>query len=266
MRLQGKTAIITGAASGMGKSSALLFAQEGAHVAVVDLDEDAAETVAREIVAAGGTAVGIGADVSNASDVHRMVNRATGELGLPTILFNNAGIDPEAKKSLLDVDQEMWDRIMAVNLKAPFLATRYLASLMIEEKQTGSIINTASIGAFVVAGTAGYCASKGGLMAFTRVAAVELGQYGIRVNALCPGATWTGMVETQIEELRARGADIPDEAELAKRYSVLGRIARPIEMARMALFLASDESSYATGAAFTNDGGMSIMAGVETHP
>lgn len=264
MRLNREIAIITGAASGVGKASARLFAQEGAKVVVVDLDENAAKAVAGEISATGGKAIGIGADVSCMLDVQRMTYMTVEEFGVPSILFNNAGIDPEAKRRLLDVDEATWDRIVAVNLKAPFLATKHVASVMIEAGKSGSIINTASIGAFVAAGSAGYCASKGGLVAFTRVAAVELGQYRIRVNALCPGATWTGMVERQMAELRTRGVDIPDETELAKRYSVLGRIAKPIEVARMALFLASDESSYATGAAFSVDGGMSIMTGVET--
>ena len=264
MRLQNKVAIVTGGASGMGRSASTLFASEGARVAVVDLKQEWAQSTVDEIVAAGGTAIAVGADVSNAEHMAHLVSRTVDELGTPTVLFNNAGIDPENKQPLLDVSEDVFDQVMAVNLKGPWLGIKHVAPLMIEAG-AGSIINTASIGAFIAASTAAYCASKGGVVALTRVAAVELGRYNIRVNALCPGATWTGMAQKQMAELEARGITAPTEAELARRYSVLGRLGHPDDMAQMALFLASDESSYATGATFSNDGGMSIMAGVDTH-
>jgi 3-oxoacyl-[acyl-carrier protein] reductase len=264
MRLEGKIAIVTGGASGMGKSASILFAAEGARVAVVDLHEEAAQLTVDEIIGAGGDAIAIGADVSRSTDVANLVARTRSELGLPTVLFNNAGIDPENKLPLVDVPEDIFDQVMAVNLKGPWLGIKHVAPLMIEAGG-GSIINTASIGAFVAASTAAYCASKGGVVALTRVAAVELGRFNIRVNALCPGATWTGMAEKQMAELSARGIVVPTEEELAARYSTLGRLGRPIDMAQMALFLASDESAYANGGAFVNDGGMSIMAGVDTY-
>jgi NAD(P)-dependent dehydrogenase (short-subunit alcohol dehydrogenase family) len=264
MRLDGKVAIITGAAGGMGKASALLFAAEGAKVAVVDLTEEMAAGTVAEIVDAGGIAIAIGADVSKADDVQRIAERTKAELGLPTVLFNNAGIDPEQKKPMIDTDEDVFDKVLAVNLKGPWLTMKYVVPMMIEAGG-GSIINTGSIGAFVAASTAGYCASKGGVVAMSRVAAVELGHYGIRVNSLNPGATWTPMADRQLEELKARGVTPPDMATLSKNFSVLGRLGTPEDMARMALFLASDESAYATGAAFNNDAGMSIMTGVDTY-
>lgn len=264
MRLEGKTAIITGAAAGMGEASALLFAAEGARVAVVDLAHDAAAVVADKIIEAGGSAIAIAADVSDPAEVELIAAHTVAELGTPTILCNNAGIDPESKRPMLDVPDDIFDLVMAVNLKGPWLTMKRIVPLMIEAGG-GSVVNTASIGAFIAAGTAAYCASKGGLVAMTRVAAIELGKYNIRVNALCPGATWTTMATKQLAELAARGVASPDRSELARRYSVLGRLGTPDDMARMALFLASDESAYATGATFTNDAGMSVMAGVDTY-
>ncbi|QTX05971.1 SDR family NAD(P)-dependent oxidoreductase [Agromyces archimandritae] len=265
MRLEGKVAIITGAAGGMGKSAALRFAAEGAKVAVVDLQEEAARSAVDEIVAAGGTALAIGADVSNAADVQRIVERTSAELGLPTVLYNNAGVDLENKLPMTETGEDVFDKIIAVNLKGPWLLMKAVVPAM-TEAGGGSIINTGSIGAIRAASTAVYCASKGGLLAMTRVAAAELGRFGIRVNGLNPGATMTPMAYQQAEELRARGVEIPDESVASRQFSVLGRFGQPGDIADMALFLASDEASYITGAEFNVDGGMSIMTAVTTHP
>ncbi|MEQ6897764.1 SDR family oxidoreductase [Microbacterium sp. KR10-403] len=264
MRLEGKVAIITGAAGGMGKAAALLFAAEGAKVAVVDLREETAQRTVDEIVAAGGEAIAIGADVSNADDVARIADRTKDELGLPTVLYNNAGVDLENKFPMLKVTEDVFDKVIAVNLKGPWLLMKAVAPLM-SEAGGGSIINTGSIGALRSASTAVYCASKGGLLAMSRVAATELGQYGIRVNGLNPGATMTPMAYQQAEELRSRGVELPPESESSKQFSVLGRFGQPEDIAHMALFLASDESSYITGADFNVDGGMNIMTAVATH-
>lgn len=264
MRLAGKIAIITGAAGGMGRSAALLFASEGAKVAVVDLQQEAAQNTVDAIEAAGGTAIAIGADVSNEADVARIMQRTTAELGLPTVLYNNAGVDLENKFSMLKVDEAVFDKIIAVNLKGPWLMMKHVAPLM-TEAGGGSIINTGSIGALRSASTAIYCASKGGLLAMSRVAATEMGPVGIRVNGLNPGATMTPMAHQQAEELRARGVEIPAESEASKQFSVLGRFGQPEDIANMALFLASDESAYVTGAEFNVDGGMNIMTAVSTH-
>jgi len=259
MKLADKVAIITGAARGMGEASALLFAKEGAKVAVVDLVKTDAQATVDRIRKDGGTAIAIEADVSRTADVERVVSETVAELGLPTILFNNAGVDLEEKRLLIDTDEAAFDRTIEVNLKGPWLMMKHVAPKMIEAGG-GSIINTASIGAFVAASTAGYCASKGGVVAMTRVAAAELGEHGIRVNALCPGATASPMAAHQRAELEAAGVKI--SAKGLQRISALGRMADVEEMAKMALFLASDDSSFATGAPFINDGGWMSLSGV----
>jgi 3-oxoacyl-[acyl-carrier protein] reductase len=259
MRLAGKIAIVTGAAGGMGEAAALLFAREGSQVAAVDLDEARVAPVVEQIRAAGGTAIAIGADVSVTADVQRIVDRTVAELGLPNVLFNNAGVDTEAKRSILEIDEAAFDKVVEVNLKGVWLMIKHVAPRMIEAGG-GSIINTASIGAFMVCSSAGYSASKAGVVGLTKVAAVELGKHRIRVNTLCPGATETPMAKHQREQMEANG--LPTSNEIIDRMGVLGRMARPEEMAQMALFLASDESSFATGADFVNDAGWLAMSGI----
>lgn len=263
MRLKNKIAIITGAAGGMGQAAAILFAQEGAKVAVVDLTESMAQPTVDQICEEGGQAIAIGADITRTEDVKRIAQRTVDELGLPNVLFNNAGVDLENKKPMIETSEEVFDRTVEVNLKGPWLMMKYVVPHMIQAGG-GSIINTASIGAFVAASTAGYCASKAGVVALTRVAAIELGRYNIRVNSLCPGATMTPMAMQQVNEMIARGVPIEAIEAAKKRMSVLGHMGEPIEMAKMALFLASDDSSFATGAPFINDGGLTVISGVET--
>ncbi|MBU6206105.1 MAG: SDR family oxidoreductase [Alphaproteobacteria bacterium] len=262
-RLAGKIAIITGAAGGMGEAATLLFAREGAKVAAVDLDEARLAPVVEQIKAAGGTAIAIGADVSKTTDVERIVARTCAELGLPTVMFNNAGVDSEGKRCILDIDEAAFDKVVEINLKGVWLMIKHVAPKMIEAGG-GSIVNTASIGAFVAASSAGYCASKAGVVGLTKAAAVELGRYNIRVNTLCPGATETPMARNQRAEMIAKG--LPISNEIMDRLGVLGRMALPEEMAKMALFLASDDSSYATGADFINDAGWMAMCGVTVQP
>jgi 3-oxoacyl-[acyl-carrier protein] reductase len=263
MRLAGKVAIITGSAGGMGQAAALLFAREGASVACIDLTEEAnAETIGL-LRAVGARAIAIAADVTVAADVERAVERTVAELGLPTVLFNNAGADTENKLSILDIEEAAFDRVVAVNLKGPWLMIKHVAPRMIDAGG-GSIVNTASISAFIAASTAGYSASKAGLVALSKVAAIELGRYNIRVNTLCPGATETPMARHQREEMAKAG--LPTSNAIIDRMGVLGRMAQPEEMAKMALFLASDEASFATGADFINDGGWMAMSGVPLRP
>ncbi|MFC4314562.1 SDR family NAD(P)-dependent oxidoreductase [Steroidobacter flavus] len=259
MKLANKVAIITGAAGGMGQAAAILFAQEGAKIAVIDLKESAAQPTVDQIRANGGTAIAIGADITRTEDVKRIVSRTVDELGPPNILYNNAGIDTEGKKPLIHVTEDEFDRTVAVNLKGPWLMMKYVVPHMIEAGG-GSIVNTASIAAFFVCNTVGYCGAKAGVVMMTKVAAVELGRYNIRVNALCPGATKTPMGEKVKAEMDARKAKLP----VVDKMGVLGRMATPLEMAKMALFLASDDSSFATGSAFINDGGWTSMSGLET--
>lgn len=260
MKLMVRVVIVTGAAGGMGEASAILFAQEGAHVALVDLQEEAANAVAETVRAAGGTAIAIGADVSQASDVERAVARTVRELGTPTILFNNAGIDTEAKQPLHQVSEEAFDRVLEVNLKGPWLMMKHVVPHMIAAVG-GSIVNTASIGAFIAALTAGYCASKAKLVALSRVGAVQLAQHGIRVNSLGPGATMSPLTHRELDEMEAHGLV---DAGMINRMSALDRFAEPIEQAKAALFLASDDPSFVTGAPLIVVGGWTSLAGVAT--
>jgi len=260
MRLKGKIAIVTGGAGGMGEASCILFAQEGAKVAVVDLKEEASQATVDTIRAAGGTAIAIGADVTVTADVKRIVERTISELGVPNVLFNNAGTDTEAKLPIHEVSEEAFDRVMEVNLKGPWLLMKYVVPHMIEAGG-GSIINTASVGAFIAALTAGYCASKAGLVALSRVGAVQLARHNIRVNSLCPGATMSPLTQRELKEMEAKGLVDP---QMIHRMSALGRFAEPIEQAKAALFLASDDSSFVTGAPLIVDGGWTSLSGVPT--
>lgn len=260
MKLHGKVAIVTGGAGGMGEASAILFAQEGAKVAVVDLREEAAAPTAQAIRDAGGSAIAIGADVTSTADVQRIVSRTVAELGVPTVLLNNAGTDTEGKLPLHEVSEEAFDRVIDVNLKGPWLLMKHVVPHMIEAGG-GAIVNTASIGAFIAALTAGYCASKAGLVALSRVGAVQLAKYNIRVNSLCPGATMSPLTMRELEEMEKHGLVDPD---MIYRMSALGRMAQPIEQAKAALFLACDDSSFVTGAPLIVDGGWTSLAGVAT--
>ena len=259
MKLKDKVAIVTGAAGGIGEATAVLFAQNGAKVAVVDLRTDQAAQTVKTIADAGGIAHAIGGDVSSATDVQRIIQETVQKLGRPTVLINNAGVDLEGRNDIVDVSEEAFDRTMAVNVKGPWLMMRYVIPHM-KKAGGGSIVNTASVAAFFAASSAGYCGSKAAVVAMSRVAAIELGRYNIRVNSLCPGATETPMARKEREKLEAAGK--PTSSDMINRMSVLGRMATSMEMAKAALFLASDDSSFATGAPFIIDGGWTSIAGV----
>lgn len=250
MRLAGKVALITGAGSGMGRAASLIFAREGAKLAAVDVNEEAARHTADMIKREGGTAIAIRADVSRASDAEAMLATTERELGGPHVLYNNAGIEGEAG-FLAQLSEEAFDRVIAINLRGVWLGMRAALPRMIK-LGGGSIINTASIAGLVaIRGSGAYCAAKAGVIALTRVAALEYGRYNIRINAICPGAINTPMVQ------RVSGAEGMEPRAL-ERISVLGRIGEPEEIARMALFLASDECGFATGAPFIVDGGWTV--------
>jgi NAD(P)-dependent dehydrogenase (short-subunit alcohol dehydrogenase family) len=259
-KLVGKVAIVTGGGAGIGESSCVLFAREGARVVVVDRHAEAADRVAAEIAEAGGEALAVAADVSRPDDVKRIVAETLRAFGRPTVLFNNAGVNQEKRRPITHIEDEDFDRTLEVNLKGPFLMIKHVVPHMIEAGG-GAIVNTASTAAFDTVSTAGYSASKAGLVAMTRVAAGELGRYGIRVNALCPGATATPLAASQRGDMQARGLATGDE--LTRRVTVLGRMGDADEMARMALFLACEDSSYATGQPFVVDGGWMLYSGVE---
>jgi NAD(P)-dependent dehydrogenase (short-subunit alcohol dehydrogenase family) len=249
MQLTSKVALITGAASGIGRATAELFAREGAAVVIADVNEYAGQGAADKIASGGGKAVFQSADVTRAADCLRIVERAIREFGKIDILFNNAGIMRRA--TVLDLKEEDWDRVMAVNVKSIYLLSREVIPYM-QKVGGGSIINTAS-GWGLSGGpkAAVYCASKGAVVLLTKAMAVDHGPANIRVNCICPGDTDTAMLRGEAKQVGADEANFM--ADAAKRP--LGRVGLPKEVARAALYLASDASSFVTGTALVVDGG-----------
>jgi NAD(P)-dependent dehydrogenase (short-subunit alcohol dehydrogenase family) len=249
MRLANKVALITGGGSGIGKASSLLFAREGAKVVVVDLKKDTAQSTADEIRKAGGEAKAFAADVSKSKDAESMVKFAEESYGRLDIAFNNAGIFLPDDDSVTNTSEEVWDKVIDVNLKGVFLGCKYEIPALLRAGG-GSIINTASFVAIIGAAAPqiAYTASKGGVLAMTREIAIEFARKNIRVNALCPGPVETPL----LNEL------LSDPARRQRRLVHIppGRFARAEEMANAALFLASDEASFVNATTFLVDGGI----------
>jgi len=249
MQLPGKVALITGGASGIGRATALLFAREGATVAIADLNAQAGGAVASEIAQSGGRAIFEPADVTDAEDCRRLAERTIREFERIDILFNNAGIIRRA--TVLDLSEGDWDRVMTVNVKSIYLLSREVIPQM-QKQGGGSIINTASgWGLAGGAKAAVYCASKGAVVLLTKAMAIDHGPQKIRVNCICPGDTDTSMLRAEAQQLGE--ADDRFLAEAAKRP--LGRVGSADEIAQAVLYLASDASSFVTGTALVVDGG-----------
>jgi NAD(P)-dependent dehydrogenase (short-subunit alcohol dehydrogenase family) len=249
MRLENKVALITGAGGGIGGESALLFASVGAKVVVVDVEEAPGRETVRRVEAAGGKAAFIRADVSRAADCEAMVRFAESTYGRLDVLFNNAGIMDSQDDDAIATSEDTWERTLAVNLKGVFLGCKSGIPAL-RRAGGGSIINTASFVALLGAATpqVAYTASKGGVLALTRELAVIHAREKIRVNALCPGPLKTPLLMKFLDT----------QAKLERRlvHIPMGRFGEAKEMAKAALFLASDDSSYMTGATFTVDGGI----------
>jgi len=244
-RLDGKVAVITGGAGGIGRASAVRFAAEGAHVVAADLTADGVAEVA-EVV--GG--IGVVVDVTDAEQVQAMYQRAIDEFGGLDICFNNAGISPPDDDSILTTEADAWARVQAVNLTSVYLCCKYGIPHLLS-RGGGSIINTASFVAVLGSATSqiSYTASKGGVLAMSRELGVQFAREGVRVNALCPGP-----VDTPL--LRELFAKDPDRAARRLVHVPMGRFAKPEEIAAAAAFLASDDASFITASTFLVDGGI----------
>jgi len=245
-KLDGKVALITGAGSGIGRATALLFVKEGAKVVVVDYVPEGGEETVKMIREAGGEAIFIDADVSKAADVERMIKTTVDKYGRIDILYNNAGI-MGAYAFTADTPEKKWDTILNINLKGVFLGSRHAIPVMLNQGG-GVIINTASTaGMLGLPGLPAYCASKAGVIQLTKTIALEYADQNIRVNCICPGGILTPM---------SRPPDAADAVQPPFRQSQpMRRFGEPEEVARAALYLASDDSSYVTGAALVVDGG-----------
>ena len=245
MRLQGKVALVTGAAGGIGAATARRFGREGALVVVNDAKPDGLEAVASDVRAAGSQALAVAGDVTKKADCELMVGAAVREFGRLDILINNAGINRDAMAAKMT--EEQWDAVLAVNLTGTFLCAQAALPGM-RERGWGRVVNTSSLGALGNIGQANYAASKAGVIGLTKTLALEYAKYGVTVNAVAPGPVMTAML-----------AGVPDAIkEKIIAMVPVGRIASPDEIASVHVFLASDEAAFITGQVIFADGGASV--------
>ena len=249
MRLEGKVALITGGASGMGKVASSLFAGEGAKVVLTDVTDEAGEEVASDIQAGGGEAEFVHADISSEADAKAMVEAAVSRFGKLDVLYNNAGIMLGTDGSVDTTEEWVWDKTLSINVKGVAFGCKYGVPAMIASGG-GSIINVASFVAWMGAATSqtAYTASKGAVLAMTREIAVEYARKGVRCNALCPGPIDTPLLAELLSD--------PERRQRRFVHIPMGRLGRAEELAKAALFLASDDSSFMTGASLIVDGGI----------
>ncbi|GAC1368469.1 MAG: beta-ketoacyl-ACP reductase [Ktedonobacteraceae bacterium] len=254
-RLKGKVALITGAGSGIGRATALLFAREGARIGVADLNADSTAETVRMIEEQGGSALALRLNVTMAHEVDAAVKATIEHFGALHVLYNNAGIG-ENHTPLVELDESEWERVFAVNAKGVFLGIKYGAAAMLKAGVAGSIINTASAAGIVGdPGYAAYSSSKAACIQVTRTAALELARANIRVNAIAPAFTSTPMLDSMASTYRDPARAMQKLGNLIP----LGRLGTADDIAHAALFLASDESSFMTGAVLVLDGGLTVQ-------
>jgi NAD(P)-dependent dehydrogenase (short-subunit alcohol dehydrogenase family) len=254
-RLDGKVAIVTGAAMGIGQSAALALAREGAQVAVSDINDKLGATTVKEIQSAGGDAFYQHADVGVTADMEHLVQAAVRHYGKLSVMVNNAGV--AIPGSVTEISEENWNRLINIHLNGTWRGMRFAIPHLIQNGG-GSIVNISSVQALIgFNGWAGYAAAKGGIMALTQQAAIDYGPHQIRVNALAPGTIMTPMNEKRLQE----EADDPDELlAIWSSSHALGRVGRPEEVADLIIFLASDESTFITGSIIKIDGGLTVKS------
>ena len=261
MDFTGKVALITGAANGIGRATALAFARSGARIVVVDRDRAGGEATAGIIRQQGGEACFVAADVTKSPDVAAYVKAALDAYGRIDCFFNNAGIEGTLKHTA-DYDEAMFDQVIAVNVKGVFLGLRHVLPVMLRQ-QSGAIVNTASVAGLVATpGMPAYVASKHAVIGLTKTAAREVARSGVRVNAVCPGPVDTRMIHSLEEQLNPA-----DPASVGRRYQgaiPTGRYTTPEEIANMVLFLCSDLASNITGGQYVVDGGRTAVGGAVT--
>jgi len=256
MKMQGKIALVTGGGNGIGRAACLEFARAGATVMVVDINLAAASETAAAINALGGQAQSLQADVSKAADVQAYVEGTVNTFGRIDAFFNNAGIEGVISP-LAEYPEDVWDRVISINLKGCFLGLRHVLPVMLAQ-QKGTIINTASVAGTVGAPNMGaYSASKHAILGLTRTAAGEVGRQGVRVNAICPGPINTRMIRS-LEQM-SNPSEPSAVMQANTKRNPMGRYGEPEEVARIVVFLASDESNYVNGAAWLIDGGRTAV-------
>ena len=251
-RLDGKAAVITGAGSGIGRATAVLFAREGAKVLAADRDTDGVKETAAQIAQIGGTAEARTVDVSDEAQVQAMMQHCVTQFGSLDVAYNNAGIGG-GLTHFIEMTADEWNLILGINLNGVFFGIKHAARIMKDAGTAGSIISTASVaGIRSGAGGSAYSASKAGVISLTQTCANQLAGTGIRVNCICPGLTQTGITQPLFDLAEARGT-----SDRIGQLNPLKRAAQPEEMATVALFLASSDSSYVNGQAIAADGGLS---------